>query len=268
MENKNKEFIPQFVAVGEYSIQDRITGKIFDCRQSSQVRGACGLYKFYSDPSEFNDNITFIDHLYYQRVCEYLVKNKYPQLPNPFDDYNVSISHIKGVKKTVPPDEVYSNDNAKIIVKLFTSNDINIAIKRCKITGKAHERYKEEFIKLVKSRKENTAFSFVNNNDLFNENQDKDSGSNDTFKVLFNVNKADIKNADINKLERCLIHNHNVVHLYQHNYVEYEKVMKEVEVLVNQKNRKNKIQFIADFLQKLDNKILSEMEEIIKRKMQ
>lgn len=263
MDKENKEFIPQFVAVSEYSIQDRITGKIFDCRKSNQVRGACDLYKFYTDPSEINDTVVFIDHLFYQRVCEYLIKNKYPHLPNPFDDYNVSISRIKGVKKELPPDYIYSNDDAKIIVKLFTSDDINIAIKRCRITGKTHERYKEEFIKLVKSRKQ---VNINNNNDLFNENQDKDSGSNDTFKVLFNVNKADIKNADINKLERCLIHNRNVVHLYQHNYVEYEKVMKEVEVLVNQKDRQDTIQFITECLQTLDNETLSMIKKELKRK--
>lgn len=222
-----KEFIPQFVAVGDYSIQDRISGKLFDCRKSNQVRGACDLYKFYTDPSEINDTVVFIDHLFYQRVCEYLIKNKYPHLPNPFDDYNVSISQIKGVKKALPPDYIYSNDTAKIIVKLFTSDDINIAIKRCRITGKAHERYKEEFIKLVKSRKQ---VNINKNSDLFNKETKTSNNKDDSlYSTLFcGIDKSDF----IKLREHCKLIR-NIVHLYTCNNIEFERLLSETEKATN-----------------------------------
>ena len=238
-----KEYIPDFIRVGEFFIQDRKNlFKKFDCRLSNQVRAACDMYKYYTDPSELNDKMVFIDHLFYQRVAEYLVKNKYPRQPNPFDTHKVHISHIKGVKKTVPPDYVYSDNDAKIIVKLFTSNDINIAIKKCRLTGKAHERYKEEFMELVKSNKEKQVNG---NNDLFNQT-DKTSNNKDdnVYSSLF----VGVDLSDYNKVdERCKLLR-NTTHLYTCNNALFEKIVSEKENYAKQGLAENERQKAVSFV--------------------
>ena len=258
-----KEYIPDFIRVGEFFIQDRKNlFKKFDCRQSSQVRAACDMYKILTYPT-YPFNKQCISRFYYIRVLEYVIKHKKPDIPNPFNTLK-SFNTTKGVGtlllSVIYPNTLIPDDIAKCIVQLFTTSDINIAIEKCRITGNTHEEYKERYIKNMKEKQ------VIKNNDLFNTPDKTSDNKDDNFKVLFGVNKADIENVDIKQLEGFLIHNRNVVHFFQHNYVEYEKLMKEAEVFVNQKNRQDNLKFIIECLQTLDDKMLSKFAKDLKRK--
>lgn len=242
------DIIPQFIKINKYTIQHKATKQHYDCHKNNHNRAICDMF-FFHTYSQTNSKQNFIK-LPYLRVIEYLVKHKRPDIfPNPFDYFNPKGIQGKGIIRNLIPNTTVSDDKAELIADFFTSDDdINIAIEKSRYLGMNRQQYIENWEKW----KEENKTTKNKNNDLFNENQDKDSGLDDIFKILFNVNKADIKNktADINKLERCLIHNDNVVRLFQCNYVEYERVKKAVEVYIHQGNteiiRKEIISFVEN----------------------
>lgn len=229
MIKENKEFIPQYVAVGEFSIQDRITGKLFDdMHQTNQIRAACKMFRIITYPS-YPLEKTNVVYLFYKRVLEYLIKCVYPDIkPDPFNNFGVfnKIRKVGALFRNMPPNITIPDDMARYVVKLFTSDDIKIAIEKCRITGDTHEKYKENFVKINKEKQaiENK------NNDLFNEQNKTNENKNDSLhSVLF----EGVDLSDFNK--RLCRYNFicNILHLYTYNKVQFQRIMSEEEKAIN-----------------------------------
>lgn len=147
------EVIPKFIKITDYSILDKRSGKLLDCRQTNHIRAACDMYNFVTYP-EKNGKRRFVK-LYYQRIVEYLIKHEHPYIkPNPFNNF-VALSEIKGdgISKSIPVNKILSNNSASLVAKFFTSDDINIAIEKCRLTGNATEESKINFIELYGDNK-------------------------------------------------------------------------------------------------------------------
>ena len=237
-----KEYIPDFIRVGEFFIQDRKNlFKKFDCRQSSQVRAACDMYKILTYPT-YPFNKQCISRFYYIRVLEYVIKHKKPDIPNPFNTLK-SFNTTKGVGtlllSVIYPNTLIPDDIAKCIVQLFTTSDINIAIEKCRITGNTHEEYKERYIKNMKEKQVN------GNNDLFNQT-DKTSNNKDdnVYSSLF----VGVDLSDYNKVdERCKLLR-NTTHLYTCNNALFEKIVSEKENYAKQGLAENERQKAVSFV--------------------
>lgn len=255
-----KEYIPDFVKVGEFSIQDRKSLKKFDCRLSNQVRAACNMYKFYSFASSKAGKKSFIERLFYYRVTEYLVKHELPNAPNMFDNYVPYQKHYKGDNyigdRVLFPNMALSDDRARIIVKLFTTSDIKIAIAKCKINVKTQGEFAKEWGRI----KEEITATANKNSDLFNEETKTSNNKDDSlYSTLFcGVDKSDF----IKLRERCKLIR-NIVHLYTCNNIEFERLLSETEKATNNYLLEKDKQEIKSCLD-LDNVPPEMIKEILK----
>ena len=232
-----KEYIPDFVRVGEFSIQDRITGKIFDdLRQNNQTRAACRMYRIVTHPTGPAGKTNTV-YLFFQRISEYLIKCVHPDIkPDPFYTlggfYKVldgfyKVKKISALLRSFPENGTMPDELAKHIVEFFTSdNIINIAIEKCRITGNTHEKYKENFVKINKEKQ----VTANENNDLFNE---QDKTGNDKDNSLYSVLFEGVDLSDFNK--RLCRYNFicNILHLYTYNKVQFQHIMSEEEKAIN-----------------------------------
>ena len=255
-----KEYIPDFVRVGEFSIQDRITGKIFDdLRQNNQTRAACRMYRIVTYPT-YPLKKTNIVYLAYKRVLEYVIKCVYPDIkPDPF--YTLGgvdkVKNISSLLRSLPENRTMSDELARHIVKFFTSdNIINIAIEKCRITGNTHKKYRENFVKINKEKQVTTN----ENNDLFNE---QDKTGNDKDDSLYSVLFEGVDNSDFNALrERCKLIR-NIVHLHTCNNAGLERILSETEKVTDNYLLEKDKQEIKSYLD-LDNVPPERIKEILK----